>query len=64
MYAKSSETINTQFKNNTQKILHEKNMTNTPLQLQVLPPMPCTPFSPSSSIKFPNIKFTQPIANH
>lgn len=46
------------------KKYYMKKTTNTPLQLQVLPPMPCTPFSPSSSIKFPNIKFTQPIANH
>ena len=45
------------------KSITEKNM-NIPLQLQVLLPMPCLAFSLSSSIKFPNIKFTQPIANH
>ena len=60
--AESSEIINMATEKQFSKNITEKNM-NIPLQLQVLSPMQC-PFSLSSSIKFPNIKFTQPVANH
>lgn len=57
-----------QFKiDSSQKKLHKKKHEEhssgqgpVTLQPQVLSPIPSIPFSPSSSIKFPNIKLTQP----